>query len=554
MVAGRRDLPVLGLFLRLMPSIPQTPRRPARLVALAAAVAALLAIGLLASRPAANAALGDPLAPPPPNIVLITTDDQPASTMTRAAMPNLFKRMVDQGSSFDDYIVTTPLCCPSRATLLTGQYGHNNGVLRNDYALLEEKRNVLPIWLRRAGYATAHVGKFLNQFGAFAGNERAVAPGWDLWFTQFEKKAYYEWDASKNGKRKSYGSEDADHLTEVTNTRAARWTKKLVKQPQPFFMQLDYYAPHGAVGRDPRCLNGPEPAPADVGRGDGLGLPNPPSFNEADVSDKPDFIKIRPRLGPGLIAATTQRYRCTIESLFSVDRGIEAVFKKVEQAGELDRTVFIFTSDNGYFFGEHRIFLNKVYPYEEALKVPLVARVPASLLGPKARRNGAPETVSAPVDQIDVTATIMDFAGAQPCTAAGDCRTLDGRSLRPLLNGRRPGWSRGRTLLAQLGGIRTCGVVPTERGLKNYYDAIRTKRYTYVELNRVNKETGECDRPEYELYDLKQDPYQLRNRAVNPAVATPSALQLGLAARLDALRDCSGVAGRDAPTGRPFCE
>ena len=204
-------------------------------------------------------------------------------------------------------------------------------------------------------------------------------------------------------------------------------------------------------------------------------------------------------------------------------------------------------------FGEHRVVLNKVYPYEESIRVPLIARVPPQLIGRKARAK-PPAEVSTPVNNLDLTATILDLAGASPCTADGDCRTLDGRSLVPLLRGDRPDWSRGRALLFQIGGIRTCGVVPTTPGLRNFYDAVRTKSQVYVELNRVNKETGECDRPEYELYDLKKDPFQLRNQAVNPANKQPSAEQAAMAARLAALRDCSGIAGRDAPSAQPFCD
>ncbi len=184
--------------------------------------------------------------------------------------------------------------------------------------------------------------------------------------------------------------------------------------------------------------------------------------------------------------------------------------------------------------------------------MPLLARVPTDLLGREVRRSGPPATVDSLVNNLDLTATILELAGASPCTASGDCRVLDGRSMLPLLRGERPAWTKGRTLLYQLGGNRTCGVAPTT-GLKNFYDAIRTPRYVYVELNRVNRDTGECDRPEYELYDLERDPYQLRNLAVNPATRTPSALQAALAQRLAAVRDCSGIAGRDPIGARPFC-
>jgi arylsulfatase A-like enzyme len=173
--------------------------------------------------------------------------------------------------------------------------------------------------------------------------------------------------------------------------------------------------------------------------------------------------------------------------------------------------------------------------------VPLLARVPERLLGRKVRRNGRPAEVSTPVNNVDLTATILDLADAQACDAEGRCRVPDGRSLMPLLRGREPRWAEGRGLLAQLGGKRECGELPPERGLDTFYDAIRTKRHVYVELNRVNAETGICDRPEYELYDLREDPHQLRNRAVNPLNFTPSPLQVQLAARLAALRECSGA-------------
>jgi arylsulfatase A-like enzyme len=182
--------------------------------------------------------------------------------------------------------------------------------------------------------------------------------------------------------------------------------------------------------------------------------------------------------------------------------------------------------------------------------VPLLARMPAGFGG----RSGPPPEVPELVDNLDLTATILDLADANPCTAQGECRTLDGRSLLPLLKGRRPSWSKGRALLYQIGQNRTCGELP-EKGLRNYYDAVRTSRYVYIELNRVNPDTGACDRPEYELYDLKKDPYQLESIAVDPAVATPSQLQQSLAARLNELRNCAGIPGRDAPVpGHPFCD
>jgi hypothetical protein len=348
------------------------------------------------------------------------------------------------------------------------------------------------------------------------------------------------------------------YSTRMINRAALDFVRTAKTDSRPFFLMVAHLAPHASNFTAPGpCGQGGLPIPEDnaaYAPFKDLPLPKPPSFDEQKIGDKPDWIATRPHLGHTRRSNLKLGLRCAESTLSTVDRGVGELVDQLDREGELDNTAIFFTSDNGYFFGEHRIYLNKVYPYEEALRVPLIARIPPSVLGPKARRNGQPAEVSAPVNNVDLTATILDLAGAAPCTAADDCRTLDGRSLRPLLNGKRPSWSNGRALLYQIGGIRTCGVVPTERGLNNYYDALRTKRYTYVELDRVNKETGQCDRPEYELYDLDKDPYELRNQAVNPAVATPSATQASLAARLNAMRNCSGIEGRDAATAHPFCD
>lgn len=210
-----------------------------------------------------------------PNIVVIVTDDQAKSTVIPEAMPNLFTRLMPRGTTFSDYVVTTPLCCPSRAAYMTGQYGHNNGILRNVYGDLIQKRNVLPAWLKYAGYNTAHVGKFLNGYEQGKLGPAAVAPGFDLWFTELEKRRYYNWKASKNGKIRHYGTDDNDHVTKVTSDFAVRWTKRLARKKDPFYMQVDYYAPHTSTGRDTRCASSPVPEPVDEHRFDAYPLPTP---------------------------------------------------------------------------------------------------------------------------------------------------------------------------------------------------------------------------------------------------------------------------------------
>lgn len=515
----------------------ETRARAFRLAFFAVALLAGAAAAAVAPAGRAAATVGDPAELPPPNVVLIMTDDQPASTATPLAMPNLHRLLVDQGTSFSNYVVTTPLCCPSRATTITGQYGHNNGVLRNDYADLLGKANVLPTWLQKAGYNTAHVGKFLNGYGSFLGSQKEVAPGWDLWFTQFENKAYYDWKASKNGRPIFYGSDDSDHLTEVTNRRAAVWTRKLVKKPEPFYLQLDYYAPHGSTGRDRRCLFGPEPAPRDEGLFDQLPLAQPPNFNEADVSDKPSFIRGRPLIGPGAVEQITRRYRCTLESLRAVDRGIAKVYNKIARRGELGRTIFIFTSDNGYYFGEHRIDRGKREPYDENLRMPLTVVVPP------AYRDGAPR--AAEVDDltanIDLAPTILDLTGALPCRRASKCRRLDGRSLRPLLSGAGGGAFAGREILVELNSCQ--------------YRGVRTEREMYLEYGSGPLPTNDrCKPTAVEHYDIVDDPYQLDNIYPAPRRSPDGRLELELQSRMAELADCAGIAGRDPlPKSGTYC-
>ena len=527
----------------------------------------LAAVAFTAAGPAASS--GAPATPKRPNVIVVLTDDQSVAELSERTMPETVEALGDAGTTFTNSVVSSPLCCPSRAGFLTGQYPHNSGVIDNEpgYAALIDKSSIIYSWLQAAGYRTGHAGRFLLNYDQPAPLGQvydtdagfAAPPGVEDWYGYVGSQTLYLGATfSDNGTPVVAGTGKPGYSTRMINRAAVDFVRGAEADPRPFFLMVAQLAPHSSNLTAPRsCGTGGLPIPESEAafrpfRNEPL--PKPPNFDEQKIGDKPDWVSTRPPLGHTRRHNLKLAHRCALATLSTVDRGVGELVEQLEREGELDDTAIFFTSDNGYFFGEHRIFLNKVFPYEEALRVPLLARVPPALLGPKAQRHGQPATVSAPVNNVDLTATILDLAGVAPCTAAGDCRTLDGRSMRPLLNGKRPGWSRGRALLYQLGGNRTCGVIPTERGLNNFYDAVRTKRYSYIELDRVNKETGLCDRPEYELYDLKKDPYQLRNQAVNPALATPSPLQAGLAARLDVLRGCSGIAERDPPTDRPYCE
>jgi N-acetylglucosamine-6-sulfatase len=543
-------------------------RHPRPRIAFALSMALALA-GALALHPPSRATGQPPAtaagAGAPPNVIVVMTDDQTVSQLNRDTMPatvNALKRH-GNGTAFTESIVSSPLCCPSRAGFITGQYPHNNNVLDNEpgYSGLNDKRSTLYGWMQSAGYRTGHLGRFLLNYARDAApgdpdtaGGLAPPPGIDHWFGYIDGgTSYYGANFSRNGAPVQLGSGPGGYTTRAINREARTFVRAAETDPRPFFLTVGHLAPH--LTRDElggRCGNGRSPYPENgkLGQFKSSELPKPPSFGETSAADKPHWVRNLPGLGASRRAGLQRGWRCALATLPTVDDGVRALIR------ELANTAIFFTSDNGYFFGEHRIYLNKVYPYEEGIRVPLLARVPESLLAPRVRRDGRPRRSSALVNNLDLTATIVDLAGASPCTAPGGCRALDGRSLLPLLSGKRPAWSRGRALLVQLGGIRDCGVMPPERGLRNFYDAVRTKRRVYVELDRVNPETGACDRPEFELYDLREDPFQMRNRAVNTAHGrTPDPTQSALAGRLNRLRNCAGIAGRGAPIdGRPFCE
>ncbi len=341
-------------------------------------------------------------------------------------MPNTLTEIAGAGVTFDRYYVSDPLCCPSRATLLTGQYAHNDGVLGNGpgafggYGALD-KQNNLAVWLRDAGYRTIHIGKFLNYYGqppVSAPTE--VPPGWSDWETLVGEDSthyFYGYRLNVNGAVEgpfgdiTYAHRDpggcpddpppgqaCDYQTDVLNQRAVDQIAASAGHG-PFFLSLDYVAPHG----DFRPPWGAEPAPRDYDSWATAPLPRPPGFNERNVSDKPRFLRRSHRLSPPQIAHAQQEYQKGIESLRSVDAGVGRIFAALAATGQLSNTFVFFTTDNGFFQGEHRIQRSKFLPYEPSNHVPLFLRGPGIDAG---TRSG--ELVA----NVDIAPTILQIAGA----------------------------------------------------------------------------------------------------------------------------------------------
>lgn len=443
-----------------------------------------------------------------PNIVVVMTDDQTLESMR--VMPRVQALIADQGTTFTDSIVSFPLCCPSRATFLTGQYSHNHGVRGNQppgggYEDFADEGTTLAVALQEAGYTTAHVGKYLNGYGFDEPTE--APPGWDEWFTELDVRSqrYHGFTLLENGTERTYGEDD--YSTDVFTELAVDVVERQARADDPFFLTVDYFAPHADFAFTEDSLTPATPAARHLGRFDDEPLPDDPSFDEADVSDKPGSISARPRIGPRTQAELTSNYARYLESLLAVDEGVERLIGALDESGLLEDTVVIFTSDNGYFFGEHRITSGKERFYEPSIAVPLYIRGPGI---PSGTERGSL------VANIDLAPTILELAGA------ASLRPPDGRSLVPMLHDGEEGDADRAVLLeSAMGG-------PNE--LEPDY-GVRTSRYAYFELR-----TGER-----ELYDLAEDPHQLENRAGEAGYAE---VEARLAADVARLKVCAGASCR----------
>ena len=449
-----------------------------------------------------------------PNVVVILLDDarkQDVDVM-RATRRLLFRR----GTSFTNYFSTFPLCCPFRSTLLTGQYAHNHGVMSNKapdggYQAFPHRKS-LAVALRRGGYRTSWVGKYMNDYGRGSGGRRVVPPGWDAWASPVRgAHQLYDYTLNINGNPRRFA---ASYRTDVEARIAARHIRRGAGRRAPFFAVLSLLAPHGeprhmAISRNPR------PAPRHQGAFARLGLPHPPSFNERNMADKPAFM--RPRaIDSERRQFIRRRHRDRLASLLAADDAVARVVRALRRSGELANTHVIFTSDNGFLLGEHRDF-SKVVLYEESVGVPLAIRGP----GFPAHQSRSQITGS-----IDLAPTILDLTGVNPILPA------DGMSLLPFAAD--PAHLADRDILLE---NRTA-------------QGVRTRRHVYIEHHR----NGDRSPDGYELYDLREDPYQLQNmigpQTTRPRTDDPARgaaierLRTDLAERLAELRNCRGAACR----------
>jgi arylsulfatase A-like enzyme len=438
------------------------------------------------------------------NIVVIMTDDQTLESLR--VMQKTRSLIGAAGTTFSRNYASFPLCCPSRATYLTGQYPHNHGVFSNvppsgGYTKLNHT-NTLPVWLRESGYFTSHIGKYMNGYGEQAPTE--VPPGWSHWQGLVGRSVarMYNYTINDRGVLRTYGEAPADYQTDVIATRAVNTITEAIPK-QPFFLSIAPLAPHFESSAPIPKPKYPRPAPRHVGAFDTEPLPRPPSFNEANVSDKPAFVRNLSLMTASDIGTITAGYRRELASLLAVDDLVGRVVSKLSATGILNNTMLIFTSDNGFFHGEHRIRMAKVRVYEPSSHIPLIVRGPGFPAG---------ATIEQVVSNVDLATTIVDLADATPR------RVMDGQSLLTLAQNPSAGDSRGIL-------IETMG-----------YKAVRNKSFLYVEHGNGERE----------LYDMQPesanyDPFQTRSRHADPAY---DAVESQLATKLDMLKTCVGASCR----------
>jgi N-acetylglucosamine-6-sulfatase len=473
-----------------------------------------------------------------PNVLFVLTDDMRLDDMQY--LPQVQQLVGNQGISFDAYFDNVTLCCPARTSILRGQYSHNTGVLTNggsnggfETAHADDvETSTIATAMHDAGYETGLFGKYLNGYPNTV-SPNYIPPGWDSWASASAGNPYseYRYTLNQNGMQVRYADQPQDYGTDVYLGQTQTFISKAISDGKPFFAYLAVYAPHQPA----------TPAPQDIDAFPGLQAPRDPAFDEADVSDKPEFIRRLPLLTTRQIANIDNLYRRRAASLLDVDRAVAALVNQLQQNGQLSNTYIIFTSDNGFHLGQHRMPAGKMTAYETDIHLPLLIRGPGVPAG---------KHVAALAGNIDLAPTIAAIGGG----AMTD--NPDGRSLLPLLGGGAgPGdwrqayllehWTdtstpQDRSAAAELepddpdqGGVTpgddaaaTAAAVQV-KGIPEF-QGIRTAQYTYVEYSTAERE----------LYDINADPEELNNIVGSTAPSLLAALHQ----RVDALRGCAADA------------
>jgi N-acetylglucosamine-6-sulfatase len=453
-----------------------------------------------------------------PNVICIVADDLDARLIDLAAsipdfMPKYQELMVARGTTFTRAYVSSPLCTPSRASILTGRYPHNTGVVDNDYGLFYPKgeEETVATMLQAAGYVTILLGKYMNGYGQ-NGLPDAIPPGWSEWYAVQETGRYWDYRINANGVDVFHpAGPEQNYVTDVLGRYAVDFVMRMARrfescpsaggpakanERKPFFVHVGLIAPHKPA----------EPAPRHAELFPNASAPRVPSFDEEDVSDKPEWVRRRPRLkeDPEVLRIVERLYRRRLRTMMAVDDLFRDLIQALQDTNQLANTIIVSTSDNGWQTGEHRYGEGKALMYEESIRMPLVIRGPEIPAGATLRHL---------VSNVDFLPTWLELAGAPIA------RNVEGRSLAPLLREHPvPAEQWRNELLVEY-------LVPGGSESPPFRQ-IRTDRYSYAEY-----EGGER-----EVYDMERDEYQLENIART----APQSVLVGLSRRLQELAHCAG--------------
>lgn len=455
------------------------------------------------------------------NIVLVLADDLSMDLVQY--MPRV-QAMMDEGMSFDRYVATNSLCCPSRATILTGRYSHSTGIYRNqppdggfEVFRQVEERSTFATSLQSAGYRTAMMGKYLNGYRPAS---RYVPPGWTEWavageaYESFNYNLLVKGAASRPAQTVRHGHRAGDYLTDVINTRGRGFIRASVRAGRPFLLKLAPYMPHAPF----------TPAPRDRFRFPSVKAPRSELFDAPQLEHPPDWLPKHP-LTAVEIAEIDRDYRKRVQSVQAIDRMIGTVRAQLRRLGVAENTYVIFTSDNGFHMGERRLTAGKQGAWDHDIRVPLVVVGPGVPSGATNTRLAA---------NVDLRPTLEELAGVR--TPA----RVEGRSLVPLLL-QRPVLSwRDVTVVEHHGPPHDASDPDAQdrlAGRPPSYAALRFGAALYVQYDNPKRP------PEY--YEHGTDPFERRN--IWPSLEP--AQQARLAQRLERMKTCGASSCRLADQG-----
>ena len=462
-----------------------------------------------------------PPAPPPvgaagskrPNIVFILTDDLSLNLVQY--MPHVVKMQKD-GVTFANYFVTDSLCCPSRSSIFTGRFPHDTGIFTNtgndggfqEFRKRREEQLTFAMSLAGAGYRTSMMGKYLN---GYKPQNDPPEPGWNLWEVAGNGYPQFNYDFSDNGKFVRAGKAPTDYLTDVLAGKAVDFIKQ--SAGSPFAIEVATFSPHAPY----------TPAPRDANAFPGLRAPHTPAFNAAPDASMPQWLKVHHALSDADVAKIDDDFRKRAQSVQAVDKMIGELEDAVAAIGQAGNTYFVFSSDNGYHMGEHRMMPGKMTAFDTDIHVPLVVTGPGIAAG---------RVVEEIADNIDLNPTFAEIGGTAPAAA------VDGRSLLPFLHGQTVTAWRKAALVEHHGHLKDASDpdFPGKRtGNPPSYEAIRGLTWVYVEY----------DDGEKEYHDRTTDPDELRNTFASLS----SERKASLHAMLTGLSNCHDAKACEAVDG-----